>query len=420
MNDAIGTVFSELAAPVKPPFIAKQGDPAFALISFPAALLYTWVIWNAGNRVATGVLVALFTGLFLASGAYLNRRERATAESRIWLAGTVLLLAAVVFRNGRVWAGRELLFLHAFAVYWLMGRSGLLARAATSGFVWYDAFNAIFRIPLRNLTLRVNILWYALTRRERANKKAAWTLGAGAVGLGLFAYALEQLVDADEGFARILGALFAGLSVRGADDCLFRLALSIPVGAYLTGMFLGMNRSDKAAFAKETDRIGLALQRLKRVPPVAWTVIVSAFCALYALFFAVQGGYLFGAFAGRLPAEFTVAQYARQGFFELCKVMTVNFSLLLLAGRCTAGKPPRAILTALMLESVLLAATAMSKLGMYIGIFGFTALRLQSSWLAAVLLAGCVCAIVSLWTQKRTFRVWTLFATVALVLTCFY
>ena len=74
--------------------------------------------------------------------------------------------------------------------------------------------------------------------------------------------------------------------------------------------------------------------------------------------------------------------------------------------------------TVLLAQSILLAVTALSKLALYIACFGFTPLRLQSSWLVCVLLAGCAAWLVSLWTARRTCRAWLLFSGVTLALLC--
>ena len=72
----------------------------------------------------------------------------------------------------------------------------------------------------------------------------------------------------------------------------------------------------------------------------------------------------------------------------------------------------------LIAESALLAVVALSKLGLYIDCFGFTPLRLQSTWLACTLLFGCGCAAVSLLTGRRTFRAWMIFGSVTLTALC--
>jgi hypothetical protein len=63
---------------------------------------------------------------------------------------------------------------------------------------------------------------------------------------------------------------------------------------------------------------------------------------------------------------------------------------------------------------------AASKIALYIDCFGFTPLRLQSMWLVCVLFAGCVAALYSLLTGKKSFRAWMFFGAASLSLLCLY
>ena len=165
------------------------------------------------------------------------------------------------------------------------------------------------------------------------------------------------------------------------------------------------------------------LGQLRIVPARVWSMCLAVFIAVYAVFFVMQGGYIFGAFSRTLPEGMTVAQYARQGFFELCRVMALNFVLLWLVTRMSA-QPVRerrlslALCLALLAESILFAVVALSKLALYIDCFGFTPLRLESTWLASVLLAGCVAAAYSLITGRRSCRAWMIFGAVTLSALC--
>ena len=78
------------------------------------------------------------------------------------------------------------------------------------------------------------------------------------------------------------------------------------------------------------------LGQLRIVPARVWSICLAVFIAVYAVFFVMQGGYIFGAFSRTLPEGMTVAQYARQGFFELCRVMALNLVLLWLVTRMSA------------------------------------------------------------------------------------
>ena len=118
-----------------------------------------------------------------------------------------------------------------------------------------------------------------------------------------------------------------------------------------------------------------------------------------------------------------MSEYARQGFFELCKVMGVNFALLWLVTRLSRtpvreNRPALVLCLILLGESILFAVVAFSKLALYIDCFGFTPLRLQSSWLVCVLFAGCLAAGWNLLTEKRSLRPWLVFSAVTLSLLC--
>ena len=75
---------------------------------------------------------------------------------------------------------------------------------------------------------------------------------------------------------------------------------------------------------------------------------------------------------------------------------------------------------ALLIESMLFAVVALSKLVLYIDCFGFTPKRLQSTWLVCVLLFGSACALYTHLTGKKSMRVWMIFGAVTLSLLCIW
>ena len=81
-------------------------------------------------------------------------------------------------------------------------------------------------------------------------------------------------------------------------------------------------------------------------------------------------------------------------------------------------RPSLALCLVLLAESLLLAVVALSKLWLYIDCFGFTPLRLQSSWLVCVLILGCLAAGYSLTTGKKSLKLWLLIAMGSLSLLC--
>lgn len=113
---------------------------------------------------------------------------------------------------------------------------------------------------------------------------------------------------------------------------------------------------------------------------------LSVISLVYVMYLVSQLAYFFHAFAGLLPKDFTVAQYARRGFFEMAAVCGINLVLLLVsllgARKKGNGKEPviiRIFALFLCLFSLVLIATAMSKMVLYIRSFGLTYLRLVTS-----------------------------------------
>ncbi len=421
------------------PFTASGREIAAAFLTYIPAYVYVrmyhFLLEDPSSLAARGLLAAFTLG-FLALGEYLHRETPRPRESWVWLGCTALILASVVLERGNAWEpGLPFLFLHVFAVWWTLSRSDALLEGESGRLLPLDALDGFVAFPFRHFFLRARTADFALARRREGRRhetreasSLAWTLVIAAAALGLLILSASLLMDADTGFAALLSDAAELLRFDWDVDfaaILFRLLLSLPVGAYLYGLLGGTLREDKAALRRRVSGVDEALALLRGVPERVWLVLLALFCALYALFFAVQGRYLFGAFTRTLPDGFVVAEYARQGFFELCKVMAVNFALLWLVTRTSKkgvrGRPAAlALCLALLAESFLLAVVALSKLWLYIDCFGFTPRRLQSTWLVCVLAFGTLCAAWSLIKNAKTFRAWMIFGAVTLSLLCLY
>lgn len=132
----------------------------------------------------------------------------------------------------------------------------------------------------------------------------------------------------------------------------------------------------------------------------AVNAFLGVICGLYLLYLFAQLAYFVSAFAGILPENYTVAQYARRGFFEMCAISLINLliaALTLLISRRQEGRAPlstRLLLLFVLLFSIGMVATALSKMVLYIGSFGMTRLRLLTGlfmlMLAGMLLFVCI------------------------------
>ncbi len=430
----------EVCVPILPeetqsaPFSASVRERFGAFLMYPLAFCYisailaysqAWVVW-----------FCVFCVGFVLLGTYLSRGRKCSAEHWVWLGCMALILFRIVcnayesyhvddpplhvFQNGTA-----LLLLHAYAIYWAICRAGALLGGESSRFLPLDAVNGMVIFPAKHFFLRTRTAFYALTHRKHAEKRSPAVRAAIALALAaalaLFAMALRELADADTHFGAALESVSSLFGKVELGSFLLRLLLSLPVGAYLFGLLAGTAREKTEALHTRAAHIDTALGKLRKVPAALWLCVVGVFAAIYLAFFVLQAGYLFGAFTRTLPDGYTVAEYARQGFFSLCRVMAVNFALLWLIVRSGAVSaenhlPTRISCTILLGESLVFAVIAASKLALYISCFGFTPRRLQSAWLIAVLTVGVCCALYTLWTKKKSMRLWVLFTGVTLAL----
>lgn len=413
----------------KPGFSPRPGELACALLMYPAAYIYIVCFGSRNDRLWFGVFVLLFIGIT----EILNRGRPRPKESWVWLGCVLLMSACVAFGWGRVWEyGLTMLMVHPLAVWWVLSRSGRLAEGESGHLLPLDAVNGFFTIPFGNFALRIRCIVQGLRGRgrgESTDKKRPWAaLLAVLAALLLLNGALTELAEADQGFGKLTADILDLFSFDLGDHFatyVFRFIVSLPVGAWIFGLIAGSLRTDEEKLRAQAAAVNGFMPRLRAVPERLWTVVMAVFAAVYLLFFAVQSGYLFGAFSRTLPEDFTVAQYAREGFFELCRVMAINFSLLYLVSRSSArplreDKVQRIAATLLIAAGMVFAVIAMSKLVLYIMCFGFTPKRLQSSWLVLLLFMGCVACLYSLWTGKKSFKYWLMYGAVSLALLHLY
>ena len=366
----------------------------------------------------------------------IHREVPRSGESWIWLFCFCLTVLSAVLERESVWnRGEVILFIHIFAVWWIISRAGVLLDGRSGHLLPLDALNGFMIIPFGHFFLRVRTLFDGISglfrnRPARKRRGWGWTVAALAVSAMLFFKAADLLLSADSGFQ----ARFTGISeylrrALSSISDLFdetvpeRIIFSLLVGCWLFGLISGSFRHSRSVLEAERGYMADILQKLRRVPSRLWALVIGLFSVMYLTFFILQSSYLFGAFTGTLPEGFIVSQYAREGFFELCKVISVNFTLLWFVTRMTSDATRSShlfLVPCLMLlaESMLFAVIAFSKLLLYISCFGFTPLRLQSTWLVCLCFAGCALWMYSLLTGKPAFRKWMVYGAVTLSVLC--
>ncbi len=395
--------------------------------SYPFAYLYTYTLDGRYQVVVQLVFTLLF---ILGVELIYHKREdvkHKAAESLLWLTSMLLMSLSIVLGRNRVWGELLFPFIHLFAIYYLMSRSGRMVEGRSSRYFLLDAVSGSLIFPFKHFFLRIKELFAFFSLKLKLRKKAAlWgAVAAVFVSLIFFLLAAQLLASADQTFERWFMSISQWLESLSLAEMMFRLIWSLPIGAFLFGLIVGTSHESRESIEKRAVQIDAFLGQLRVVAKRVWAWILFVFTAFYLLFFLVQASYLFSAFSSRLPEGFTYAEYARRGFFELCAITALNFALLWLISRSSSeevhGKTLlKSMMTVLLLENLLFASIAFSKLLLYISVYGFTMLRIQSAWLVVVLITACLSWLYSLWFKKNALPFWIYFSGATLALLSLY
>lgn len=153
--------------------------------------------------------------------------------------------------------------------------------------------------------------------------------------------------------------------------------------------------------------------------------VLCVISLVYLVYMFSQLAYFFNAFSGIIPKDFSACTYARRGFFEMCAIAFINLvivflSLLLFKRRDDLSVPvlSKVLLIFISSFSILLISTALSKMYLYIHLYGLTYKRLLTSIFMVVLIMVFICCIVKILVKKFPYMaVILVFSSLVLVVT---
>ncbi len=216
------------------------------------------------------------------------------------------------------------------------------------------------------------------------------------------------LMKADAGMEMLLYRLEALLISADRTELIANIVLALPCSLYLFGMFwANSHREDLNAL--NDDYCTYKLMNMRIVNNLICYTAVTPVCLLYILFFFTQTKYFLSAFTGYLPEGFTYADYARHGFFELLWVSIINLGLICVINLYSKKSGEEKTITlrfytvTLSIFTVVLIATALSKMFLYIDQYGLTCLRVYTSWFMLLLAMIFVMIIIKQFRLKFDF-----------------
>lgn len=261
-----------------------------------------------------------------------------------------------------------------------------------------DIFAAAFR-PLSDLGACPGAIKSAADK-NKAGKAVKNALLGLAIALPSTIVVGVLLMSADSGFADILSSITDG-GLRSVLIFAVQAVIGLPVGAYIFAMCHATGDYDETSDEYCLQRI----EALRFVPSGAAAFSAVPLCVMYVIFFFSQISYFLSSFASRLPSDMaSYSEYARRGFFELCIVALINLAVIiginLFSKYGEDGKKSKFVKTMtviLCVFTILLIVTAVSKMAMYISVYGLTRLRFYTTWfmlLLGVLFIGIIISVI--------------------------
>ena len=356
---------------------------AFPAEEYPMGTFFVFVI---AVSAATAVLV--------------KKNCKFSISSIISAVASVVFSAAPVFTAGHTvafWSISAAIVAYCFFIY---SATDNRTENGFSNFIIVDFFNAAVLYPFASFGKLFPALLSGGHRGFRFAVKLFIGIGIGAVPTAIVA----SLLAYDDGFSRIMYSFLERLFDLNLFSHIGSLVLGTFIAVLLFGLYYSSVTHEDCGAKAEYCRKFLVTIRI--APCLMVGAAVFPLVAVYTVFFISQIDYYLSAFSGILPETLSYATYAREGFFQLCQVSGINLFLLSVISLISRrdSKASNAFLKILkILLSVItlvLIATAMSKMVLYIRTYGLTEKRVLSSWFMVVIAAVFLIVIIKQFVPK--------------------
>lgn len=362
-----------------------KADAVFAVFAAVIAFCFVkFVIFSATGFITTGIYIVIISAAII----YLKR-------SGFEFSGFNRLLAAVLYIFSFVFSitanhltkGLTALFLFGAGAYFVY--SVAASKREVERFLPFALCKAVFEYPFSKFDRQGSIAVKSLSSSKAGSSVKLILLGL-LLTVPLTVVVGALLISADDGLERMFSGIFEAVFRQDVRLIILQMLIAVPCSMYLFGMFYSnSHRSDLNTLDEQ--HCTRKLYDIRLISNLVMYTAVTPICILYVMFFISQAGYFLSAFGHSLPDGFTYADYARRGFFELFWVSLINLGVIcfisIFSKKAGREKPfaLRLYNTMISVFTLILIATAISKMVMYIDEYGLTPLRVYTSWFMVLL-----------------------------------
>lgn len=205
------------------------------------------------------------------------------------------------------------------------------------------------------------------------SKNALYLLIGLGISFPILCVILPLLTTSDLAFENMISDLF-----EDAFVLIGAIVLTVVITPFIFSFFFTMKKKDLKDWTVTTIP--------DKVSKIILNTVLSATAVVYTAYLVSQLAYITKAFAFLLPENYSAAEFARSGFFQMAVIAFINFVILFLCAtlvkKTESKKIPastKALLIFLCLFTVFYISTAFVKMMKYISLYGLTRLRVLTS-----------------------------------------
>lgn len=341
-----------------------------------------------------GISVLLFTivSVFLLI-AFLKKHGKVKNKNAVYLAFPIILLSSTYFIYNNAFFST----LNVFVIPILLGI--MIVWACVDTFKMRELFGKSINLVIGSLEFIPNafkLIKETIIRDKKEVKdgeqipkedkhKNAKLIGIGILcSLPLLLIILALLMSADGVFASAFDVIFSKIEFIFTSDFIInligRLIVIALVFIYIVCILYNIFNKD-SAFQREYKEKQIIKTHIN---PVIVNTILTIINVVYLIFTGIQFLYLYSyVFSdAHLNATLNLAEYARQGFFQLMIITIINFAIILLTNENqkkeeTKNKYTKWMNVAMCIFTIVIAISAFMRMRLYESEYGYTFLRLM-------------------------------------------
>ena len=390
--------------PSLPTRVYRTRDAIFAWLSLLAGMALVHML--PLSQTPLGAMLALIA-LFVIGFVYLRVGGVRVHGRAITCAilGVILSLSMITNGNNTL-RGWTFFFLLLGFFAWIYDACGLAGRKPKDSSLLPHILAAIFKHPFR-LCVSFFASLGSMSGKKGKSKRFWMAILLVLIGLGVAlipTLIIGLLLSYDKQFTDLLDRIFSfGNIFDFIGDLFVDTFFGLPLAMLVfSALFCGREKNESGK--EETPP---SFEGAHCLPSLILYASVTPILILYVIFFVSQWSYYVSAFTHILPENLTYAEYAREGFFQLCTVCGINAAILALFNLLIKRRDgdrvtvvARVYNALISLFTLVLIATALSKMILYIDSYGLTPKRVYASWFIIVLAFAFIVVLIRQLVRK--------------------